>query len=273
MAKRMVDTDIWKKQWFRELPLEMKTVWFYLILNCDHAGIYEVDAGLISFMIGKEITEDKILDSFNGQIVKINDGSKWFLRKFIKHQYGELSDKNNVHRSVAKILKSYGISFETLARPYQGVAQALPRPYPDPKQALPRPCPEAKDKEQEQDKDKEQVKDKVKVKDKEVIVLVEEYYKYMFILKEEYFKGKKINDYIDTGVDIIDKLVRIDKFELDVIKEVLAWASKDEFWSSQLFTLGGLRNRSKNGELKFENMYMRFKGADKATAMEDYING
>ena len=271
MAKRMVDTDIWKKQWFRELSLEMKNVWFYLILNCDHAGIYEVDAGLISFMIGKEVTEDAILDSFNGQIVKINDGSKWFLKKFIKHQYGELSEKNNVHRSVAKILESYGIDFETLPRPYQGATQTLLNPYPDPKQTLPRPCPEAKDKEQDKDKDKEQVKDKVK--DKEVIELVEEYYKYMFVLKEEYFKGKKINDYVDTGVDIIDKLVRIDKFELSTIKKVLAWASKDEFWNSQLFTLGGLRTKSKNGELKFENMYVKFKGGDRPTAIEEYING
>ena len=259
----MVDTDIWKKQWFRELPLEMKNVWFYLILNCDHAGIYEVDAGLISFMIGKKVSEDDILNSFNGQIVKINNGSKWFLRKFIKHQYGELSDKNNVHRSVVKILESYGISSD----PKQGLGRVLVGAG----QTLGRPSAEAKDKEQDKDKDKD--KDKVIVINKDILELVEEYYKYMFVLKEEYFKGKKIRDCVKSGVDVIDKLVRIDKFELNTIKKVLTWASKDDFWKDQLFTLGGLRNRSKNGELKFENMYAKFKGADKATAIEEYING
>ena len=50
MAKRFTDTDIWKKKWFRKLPLEIKLLWCYLKDSCDHAGVIEFDAEVISFL-------------------------------------------------------------------------------------------------------------------------------------------------------------------------------------------------------------------------------
>jgi hypothetical protein len=138
MAKRFIDTDIWKKSWFRQLPPKMKSVWVYLTTNCDHAGIYEVDLELMSFMVGQKVTSKEIDEHLGNQISVINSGSKWYLSKFVGFQYGELNPNVKAHQSVLKQLNKYSID-ETLAK---GLGNTL---------------------ESVQDKDK----DKVKVKDKE----------------------------------------------------------------------------------------------------------
>ena len=102
MAKRFTDTAKWKKKWIRELNPEMKLFWFYLLDNCDHAGIWEVDIDLASFQTGVKFDESTILKTFNRKIVPFKDG-KWFVPKFIEYQYGELNDNNRVHNVVIKI--------------------------------------------------------------------------------------------------------------------------------------------------------------------------
>jgi hypothetical protein len=52
----------------------------------------------------------------------------------------------------------------------------------------------------------------------------------------------------------IDRLIRIDKFEFEYIKSVIRWCVKDTFWSKQVRSLASLRNKSKNGLTKFQNM-------------------
>jgi hypothetical protein len=44
MAKRLGDTDIWKKQrWFRKLIPDYKLAFLYIKDQCDHAGIWNID--------------------------------------------------------------------------------------------------------------------------------------------------------------------------------------------------------------------------------------
>ena len=62
--KRFMDCDIWQKKNFRELEPKLKLAWFYLITNCSHAGIYEVDIPLMSFKIGDDYTLDEVKKSF-----------------------------------------------------------------------------------------------------------------------------------------------------------------------------------------------------------------
>ena len=118
MAKRFTDTDKWKKKWIRELSPEMKLFWFYLLDNCDHAGIWEVDIELAAFQIGIELDESIILNTFNRKIVTFKPG-KWFIPKFIDYQYGELNETNRAHNSVIKILTKYKL-FKGLTRGLQG---------------------------------------------------------------------------------------------------------------------------------------------------------
>ena len=144
MAKRFTETGKWKKKWIRELGPEMKLFWFYLLDNCDHAGIWEVDIELAAFQIGIELDESEILNTFNRKIVPFKPG-KWFVPKFIVYQYGELNESNRAHLSVIKILTKYGL--------YKGLNGVEQGAYKKPEGA----------------KDKEQYKelDNVKDKDKE----------------------------------------------------------------------------------------------------------
>ena len=110
MAKRFTDTNKWDKLWFRKLPPAYKCLWDYLFTKCDHAGIYDVDLGLASFVIGHEFEEKKVLDIFKDQLQQIKP-NKWFLRKFIQFQYGELSDQCKPHIAVIKRLNQYNIKY------------------------------------------------------------------------------------------------------------------------------------------------------------------
>jgi len=124
----------------------MKLFWFYLLDNCDHAGIWEVDIELASFQMGVKLDETRILKVFNRKIVPFKT-DKWFVPKFIVYQYGELNENNRVHNSVINILNKYGL--------YKGRL---------------RPLNDAKDKEQYKDlvKDKEKKSKKVQLKEIEI---------------------------------------------------------------------------------------------------------
>ena len=56
------------------------------------------------------------------------------------------------------------------------------------------------------------------------------------------------------SVEVIDKLIRIDGYDLNEIKLTLQSAVRDEFWRKQVISLRGLRNKSKNGNTKFDNL-------------------
>ena len=112
MAKRFMDNSIFEKQWFRELPVRLKIVWFYLINKCDHAGILNgLDVGLLSYQIGDNYTIDEILEAFNDNIEQIGD-NKFYLTKFCKFQYGELNPNVKVHKSVIKLLDKHNIELD-----------------------------------------------------------------------------------------------------------------------------------------------------------------
>jgi len=144
VAKRFTDTGKWKKKWIRELSPEMKLFWFYLLDNCDHAGIWEVDIELAAFQIEVELDESEILNTFNRKIVAFKPG-KWFVPKFIVYQYGELNKSNRAHLSVIKILTKYKL-YKGLNEVEQGAYKSL---------------------EGAKDKDKDKIKELDKVKDKD----------------------------------------------------------------------------------------------------------
>jgi len=125
MAKRFTDTGIWQKAWYRKLPVEVKLFWQYLFTNCNHAGIFEVDLDLASFVIGKKITLEHI-SKYLGDRIAIIEDEKWYILGFIEFQYGELNNNSNVHKSVLKLLNKYEINndneFPTLG---QGLVKPL----------------------------------------------------------------------------------------------------------------------------------------------------
>jgi len=69
---------------------------------------------------------------------------------------------------------------------------------------------------------------------------------------------EKTKSLIEKSIDTIDKLIRLDGFELEYIKKVSRWAVKDDFWSIAFFSLAPLRKKSDNGATKFANMAARY---------------
>lgn len=108
MPKRFTDTDKWKKPFIRNLPTEYKLFWFFLMDDCDYAGIWHVDNEVACLRIGKKIDLQKALQYFEEKIIPFDDGSKWFIKDFVSFQYGELRDNNKAHVSVIRTLTKYG---------------------------------------------------------------------------------------------------------------------------------------------------------------------
>lgn len=104
MAKRFTDTDKWKKPFIRGLQGAYKLLWLYILDDCDHAGIWQVDFEVARIRIGEQIDREQAISAFGDRIEIFNNGSKWFLRDFIEFQYGQLSEKNRMHLSVINIL-------------------------------------------------------------------------------------------------------------------------------------------------------------------------
>ena len=134
MAKRFTETEKWKDPWFCGLTEKERMFWIYLLDNCNHAGIWQVNWALVDFYInGFKFDHTK----FEGRISYISE-TKWFICKFIDFQYkGELNPENRTHKSVLNILQKEGAS-KGLTSPYQG----------------------AKDKDKDKDKDKNKGIDK-----------------------------------------------------------------------------------------------------------------
>ena len=106
MAKRFVDTSLWKRKWYRCLPPKMKLFYFYMITNCDHAGMYDVDLELAEFQIGMPVKQ-KDIDEHLKEHIKVIKDDKWWVKAFPDFQYGELNPNVKAHASVIKILEKY----------------------------------------------------------------------------------------------------------------------------------------------------------------------
>lgn len=122
MAKRLADTDIWKKQWFRKLDPVYKCFVKYLFDNCNFAGIWEVDFEQAEFSIGGTLdnAKSKLPENF---IIEFDNGQKWFIWKFVPFQYGNLflsnkakpaTQKSQIHKKVINALKNQKINSHTL---------------------------------------------------------------------------------------------------------------------------------------------------------------
>jgi hypothetical protein len=102
--KRFTETAKWADPWFRGLPIEAKCLWLWILDNCDCAGIMEIDMGLAEFQIGSTKPLASPLEAL-GDRVEMH-GSKLFVPKFIRYQYGnELHFANTAHRGVIRRLE------------------------------------------------------------------------------------------------------------------------------------------------------------------------
>lgn len=110
MAKRFTDTDKWKKPFIRSLSPDLKLLWFYILDECDFAGVWQVDIEVANIRTGVDINLKTALQKFKDYIVPIDNGEKWFIPDFLEFQYGsQLSKTNNIFKSIDKILSKYDL--------------------------------------------------------------------------------------------------------------------------------------------------------------------
>jgi hypothetical protein len=155
IAKRFIDTDIFKKQFIRELDPSYKLLWIYILQDCNHAGIWEVDFEVAQIKTGCKFSKKVAAQKFSGKILDIDGGSKWFIPDFISFQYGQLSETNRAHIGVIQLLKKYFLLNDDLS------INDLNKGHRSPLQA---PMQGAKDMDKEMEQEKEMDKEKEKVR-------------------------------------------------------------------------------------------------------------
>lgn len=109
MAKRLTDTDKWKKDWFINLNNSQKLLWFYILDSCDHAGICDFNEKLFSFHLNEKWSKDKINNAISCQITWIGE-KKFIVNDFVKFQYGLNS---SMIKTVKDKFSQVGIDFDT----------------------------------------------------------------------------------------------------------------------------------------------------------------
>jgi len=114
MAKRFIDTDLFRKPFMRSLEAPYKALWIYLLCECDHAGIWVVELDVAQIRMGIKLDSDKVIEKMQGAVVSIDGGSKWFLPDFVTFQYGTLNPENRVHTSVIDRLERYKNKYNLL---------------------------------------------------------------------------------------------------------------------------------------------------------------
>lgn len=105
--KRMTETDKWRDSWFVELEPIDKLLWIYILDNCNNAGVFDASWKTISFMMGAQISAEYFDKVFSCKLFKISC-TKYWVRNFIKIQYGELSGASFPHKSVLRNLREVG---------------------------------------------------------------------------------------------------------------------------------------------------------------------
>lgn len=108
MAQRSLDTEFFNTAFVRGLPGPYKFLWGWLHLNCNHAGIWEIDIDNARMRTGfydLEIKEAERL--FLPKILVLSCGEKWFLKDFVESQHKtiELNPTNTYHWGVIVILQ------------------------------------------------------------------------------------------------------------------------------------------------------------------------
>lgn len=144
MAKRFTDTSIWKKQkWFRALNPIHKLLFLYIKDNCDHAGLWEIDAVQVMEDIGLDSVDlkgfikgcNRDYDPFTGKEIErdririIKEKTLW-ITGFVQFQYEnkdsrEVNPKGNFAKSAIAVLEANKLLNEAIDKGYVTLSEPL----------------------------------------------------------------------------------------------------------------------------------------------------
>lgn len=110
MAKRLIDSSLFEKDWFIDSADNEKVLWIYLFTKCDVAGVYDPNLRVMSAVLKKDYTVDDILRIFKGRIIRVGD--KLLLTTFLEVQGYLNSPKLKI--PIEKALAKVGLTLDTL---------------------------------------------------------------------------------------------------------------------------------------------------------------
>jgi hypothetical protein len=125
--KRFTETDKWRDPWFRSLPPAEKLVFLFVIENCNNAGFYEIDYGLMAFATG--LDQSALQGAIKGLIRGLVNVDGWvWVRTFLKHQKNDnLNPENKAHKQIIGLVREQLVrfakceEFKNFVAPYKGL--------------------------------------------------------------------------------------------------------------------------------------------------------
>ena len=115
--KRFTETTKWDDPWFLDLPAFEKLLWIYLCDKCDNAGVIDLSLRKAAFELNGMGDVANGLETLGTRIRKLSHG-KYFIPAFVRFQYGELKDNNNLHKSVISLVAHHEESGDSLGIAY-----------------------------------------------------------------------------------------------------------------------------------------------------------
>ena len=247
--KRYIDTKFWDDTYIVERDPVEKLLYLYLLTNTltNICGIYEISLRRIAFDTG--IDKDmviKILERFEQDDKMKYESGYIIIKNFTKHQ----KDNPSINKGINILLKEIPIKLITWADINTDrfiIKNNTPTPLP-----IQTPTNNNTNN-NSNDNSNSNSKEIIKPENTEIINFVNKFIKYQ---KEKYPKlvSDKPKD-VSNSIETIDKLIRINNFTLTEIQSVLAVAVIDDFWQDKIMSLVSLRKLSKNGQMKFQNIY------------------
>jgi len=111
MANRFLDTNYYKSNFVRSLPGSLKSLYSFIICDCDGAGIWNLDLHAAELYTGFKVSETEFEINFieKGKAIDLG-GGKFFFPDFIEHQYPSgLQSANKAHKNFILTLKKFGL--------------------------------------------------------------------------------------------------------------------------------------------------------------------
>lgn len=223
MAKRFIDSELFKKDFMRGIKPSYKLLWIYLCCDCTPAGIWQCEFDIAQLRLQQKVNWDEARKVFGERIIELDGGAKWFLPDFIEFQYGQLSIKNTAHINTIKILNKY----ELLDQDLKVLRRGLEAPL---------------------EGAKYKAMDKVKAKEKE-----KEGRKHLFV-DSEFFDFPKFSEAIISGSGG-DRYVPFDpQYYYEAVKNWSANGNKRIDWiaTARTFMLGDAKENKAKIKTEFQ---------------------
>lgn len=104
-------------------------MFWFITENCDNAGVWEPDYGMVNFCLKRDVDWEAVRAEFGDRVKEIR-GGKWWLTRFVLFQCGELKEGCAPHRTVIALLKKHGISLRDPWITGEGLPAAPEPPFP-----------------------------------------------------------------------------------------------------------------------------------------------